>query len=320
MNLPEMQRPLRGIVPPIVTPLLSDDELDVQGLEKLVERVIKGGVDALFALGTTGEGPNLNYTVRHQMVEHVCDLVAGRIPILIGITDMVLAESVRLADSAFSAGASAVVAAPPYYLRMTQKELGAYYKELADQCRLPLFLYNMPGCTKTEISPELAHELSRHRNIIGIKDSSGDMEYLRTTTELLKSDPSFTVLLGPERQLSYAMSFGVHGGVNGGANMFPEIYVDLHRAASAGDTDTVERLNQIINQISETIYDTYDAAARHMLTTKCAVFALGLINGYVAWPFRRLGEQTEKKIADAVEQLLQQPEVKSRSQVYERTD
>ena len=312
MTPPKLPMPFRGIVPPIVTPLLNDDELDVDGLERLVEYIIAGGVAGIFALGTTGEGPNLNYSVRHKMVEHLCDLVAGRIPVLIGITDTVISESIRLAESAFGAGASAVVAAPPYYLGMSQEELEAYFLQLANGCPLPLFLYNMPSCTKTKISPELVLKLSHHENVIGIKDSSGDMDYLRTTTELLKSNPDFTVLLGPERQLSFAMSFGVHGGVNGGANMFPQVYVDLHRAAYEGDSETVDRLNKIVDQISQTIYDTYDAAARHMLTTKSAVRALGFINGHVSWPFRQLDEQYESRINEAVANLLQHPDVKSR--------
>src|SRR3954454_15133593 len=106
--------PLRGIIPPLVTPLLDRDRLDHAGLERLIEHVLGGGVHGLFLLGTTGEGPSLSYRLRRELVQRTCSLVKGRIPILVGITDTSFVESVSLARYAAEVGASAVVAAPPY--------------------------------------------------------------------------------------------------------------------------------------------------------------------------------------------------------------
>src|SRR5208283_5161575 len=100
--------PLSGIVPPLVTPLRDRDTLDVAGLERLVERVLDGGVSGLFILGTTGEGPSLSYRLRRELVERVCRQVKNRVPVLVGITDTAFIESVNVARHAANAGVSAV--------------------------------------------------------------------------------------------------------------------------------------------------------------------------------------------------------------------
>src|SRR5580693_3531585 len=110
-----MKLPLTGIVPPMVTPLRGRDELDVGGLEKLLEHILAGGVSGLFILGTTGEGPSLSYRLRRELIDRVRRQVNHRVPILVGITDTAFVESVNVARCAADSGADAVVAAPPYY-------------------------------------------------------------------------------------------------------------------------------------------------------------------------------------------------------------
>ena len=124
MNTPaEKLRPLRGIIPPLATPLASIDALDVPGLEKLIEHILGGGAHALFILGTTGEGPALSYRLRRELIERVCTQVGSRVPILVGISDSAYAESLHLAEFSAKAGASAVVAATPFYFQLGQSEL-----------------------------------------------------------------------------------------------------------------------------------------------------------------------------------------------------
>src|SRR5262245_51773943 len=120
MSLPA---PLAGIFPPIVTPLRDRDTLDVDALERLIEHVLGGGVDGLFLLGSTGEGPGLSHRLRMDVVERGCRVVAGRVPVLVGVTDTSFAESLRLASCAAAAGAQAVVLAPPSYFPASQEEL-----------------------------------------------------------------------------------------------------------------------------------------------------------------------------------------------------
>src|ERR1700678_3507546 len=136
---------LNGIIPPMITPLLGRDELDVAGLERLVEHILAGGVSGLFILGTTGEGPSLSYRLRRELIERVCKEVARRMPGLAGITDTAFTESLNIARAAADCGADAVVVAPPYYLPEAQPELQEYLDHLVPELPLPLYIYNMPA-------------------------------------------------------------------------------------------------------------------------------------------------------------------------------
>ncbi|KPK45009.1 MAG: dihydrodipicolinate synthase, partial [Phycisphaerae bacterium SG8_4] len=136
-NSNELPSPLRGIIPPLVTPLLDRDTLDEAGLERLVEHILAGGVHGLFILGTTGEAPSLSYRLRHDLIERVCRQVAARVPVLVGITDTSFVESTNIARKAKDAGAQAVVLAPPYYFPAGQLELLEYLKHLTAELPLP---------------------------------------------------------------------------------------------------------------------------------------------------------------------------------------
>src|ERR1035438_5764923 len=142
--------PLRGIVPPLITPLRSQDELDVAGLERLIEHVISGGVHGLFILGTTGEAPSLSYRLRRELIDRTCKIVRGRIPVLAGITDTAFVESVNLARHAAAAGVQALVVSTPYYFPVGQSELAGYFDHLVAELPLPLFLYNTPMMNKVD--------------------------------------------------------------------------------------------------------------------------------------------------------------------------
>src|SRR5690554_2454801 len=137
----KIETPLTGIIPPLVTPLLDNDTLDVRGLERLIEHTISGGVHGIFILGTTGEFAGLSYKLRRELTERTCKLVKGRVPVLVGITDSAFTESLNLAKIAANCGADAVVLAPPYYFAASQPELLEYLQRIMAQMPLPLFLY-----------------------------------------------------------------------------------------------------------------------------------------------------------------------------------
>ncbi len=134
-----MNSTLTGIVPPLVTPLTDRDTLDVEGFERLIERLIGGGVGGLFVLGTTGEGRSLSYRLRREVVSVACRVARGRVPVLVGITDTAFVESVELARHSAEVGADALVAAPPYYLPEGQPELIEYIRHLLPELPLPFF-------------------------------------------------------------------------------------------------------------------------------------------------------------------------------------
>lgn len=286
-----LPKPLRGVVPPMVTPLLDNDKLDVKGLERLVEHILAGGVHGLFLLGTTGEAPNLRYGLRCELVKRVCKLVKGRVPVLVGVTDTVFAESVRLADTAAGAGAVAVVAAPPYYFAPGQPELVEYYNRLADGLPLPLFLYNMPSHTKVMIDPYTVKALSENANIVGIKDSSANIVYFNAVRHILRDRADFSVLLGPEEALGEVVLMGAHGGVCGGANLFPRLFTDLYIAAAARDVARVLELQKRVMTVSGALYSVGRHMSSFLKGVKCSLNLMGICSDFMADPFSRFREE-----------------------------
>ena len=276
---------VRGIIPPMATPLASIDELDVPGLEKLTEHILQGGAHALFLLGTTGEGPALSYKVRQELVQRTCRQVAGRVPVLVGITDSAFPEMLRMADSAAEFGADAVVVAPPFYFQLGQPDLLRLIEGLADHSALPIYLYNQPELTKINFSPDTVSRAAEIPKVAGIKDSSGDMSYLKELLARRSSRPDFKIFVGPEHLLEEALECGADGGVPGGANIFPDLPVQLYRAHERGDRAQVHAIQERINMIGSPIWNTGEAGPGYLRRLKCALNVLGLCSPRPAWPY-----------------------------------
>lgn len=285
-----MNSPLQGIVPPMVTPLRGRDELDVAGLEKLLEHILSGGVSGLFILGTTGEGPSLSYRLRRELIDRACTQVNRRVPVLVGITDTAFVESVKLARHAAERGAAAVVAAPPYYMPEGQPELQEWLDHLVPELPLPLYLYNMPPLTKVSYELEtVRHALSQPR-IAGLKDSSGDLNYFKSIAALLPQRPDWSLFIGPEGKLLEALQLGGRGGVSGGANLFPKIYVALCRAFQAGDIARARQLQKQIQHIGDSLYRVGKHPSTIIKGIKCTLGCLGVCDDFIAEPFHRFRE------------------------------
>lgn len=291
-----MKQPLCGIVPPMITPLRDRDEIDVAGLERLIEHILAGDVAGLFILGTTGEGPSLSYRLRKEFIERTCRQVKGRVPVLVGITDTAFVESVNVARWSADAGADAVVLAPPYYLPEGQPELQEYLDHLVPELPLPLFLYNMPALTKVSFELETVRRAMDNPRIIGLKDSSGNMIYFHRAIGLLKHRPDWTLLIGPEEMLADAVFAGGHGGVNGGANVHPRLYVELFRAAQAGDNSRVHELHAQVMHISDNLYRIGRHPSAIIKGIKCALSLLGVCDDFMAEPFHRFREPEREKV------------------------
>jgi dihydrodipicolinate synthase/N-acetylneuraminate lyase len=293
-------KPLKGIVPPIVTPLNDIDTLDVAGLERLIEHIIAGGVSGIFILGTTGEFSSLSYKLRYELIERVCKQVNSRIPVLVGITDTSIIESANMANKAADCGAAAVVSAPPYYYATGQPELIEYYQKLVPHLPLPLYLYNMPVHTKIMIEPQTVKKIAEMPNVVGLKDSSANAVYFRLVQYAMRDNPEFELFMGPEEITAEAVLLGASGGVNGGANMFPKLYVDMYNAAVAKDLDKLKPLQDKILQISSSIYTVGRFGSSYLKGLKCALSLMGICNDFLADPFHKFKEEERLKIKQAL--------------------
>jgi 4-hydroxy-tetrahydrodipicolinate synthase len=295
--------PLTGIIPPMITPLLDRDKLDVAGLERLIERILDGGVSGLFILGTTGEGPSLSYRLRRELVERVCRQVKNRVPVLVGITDTAFAESINVARHAAAAGANAVVAAPPYYLPEAQPELREYLDHLVPELPLPLYLYNMPALTKVSYELETVRHAMDLPRVVGLKDSSGNLDYFKRVAGLLKHRPDWSLLIGPEEKLFAALQLGGYGGVSGGANLFPELYVKLCETHRAGDLAQARELQKQIQRVSDSLYRIGKHSSSIIKGIKCALACLGVCDDFMAEPFHRFRAEERKRVESRLQQI-----------------
>lgn len=277
--------------------------MDVKGLERLIEHIIEGGVHGLFILGTTGEAQSIGFDLRKEMIRHTSRILRGRLPLLVGISDTSVHDSIRLSRFAEEAGADAVVSAPPYYFATSQPELAEFYETLIPDLPLPLFLYNMPTHTKVNFAPDTIRRIAEHKNVIGFKDSSANGAYLQSVLYAMRDRDNFSVLVGPEEMTAEFVLMGGHGGVNGGANMFPELYVGLYNAAVDGDLERVRLLQQKVMQISSTIYNVGSYGSSYLKGVKTALSVLGICNDFLASPFNRFDVVHRQKIEEALRNL-----------------
>ena len=298
MNLP---RPIRGIIPPVLTPLAGADTLDAGSFERLLIHLMEGGVSALFILGSTGESPGLSHKLRREVIDRACAIVGRRVPLLLGITDTAMAESLALAEYGARAGVSALVLSPPYYFNLSQSAFLGYVERLTPQLPLPVYLYNIPSLTKLMISADTVRAAAQMPNVYGLKDSSGNREYFAQVREAMADRPDFALLVGVEEILSeMVIEHGAHGGICGGANLHPRLYVDLYEAAARRDTGRVETLQRSVMAISGGVYTVGESESSYLRGLKCAASLLGFGNGLMAEPYFALKESERERIRQAL--------------------
>ena len=297
-----MDLPLKGIIPPLVTPLNSYQELDIPGLERLIEHQLSGGVHALFILGTNGEAPSLSYKLRKEYIKRTCELVNNKIPVLVGITDSAMAGSLEIAEYAQQVGADAVVVAPPYYFPISDKEMFNYLETLAPKLALPFLIYNMPSHTKIHLKVDIVKR-AKELGALGIKDSSGDMLYFYSLIEEFKNSPDFSIITGTEIFLPETIIHGGHGAVAGGANMFPKLFVDLYKASVANDLETISKLREKVLLLYQTIYQVGKSTSRFVKGTKCVLSVMGICNDYMAPPLQKFSPSKREQIEAYLEKI-----------------
>ncbi|MBN8216265.1 MAG: dihydrodipicolinate synthase family protein [Spirochaetes bacterium] len=281
-----------------MTPM-KDGKIDGEGLDKLIEHVLAGGVHGLFLLGTTGEGPSLSQGQKIQMVRRAGAQVKKRVPIIVAITDTVVEDTLELAQVCAKAGADALVVAPPYYLPPGPAEFLAYLDQLLPALPLPLFLYNMPSMTKVSLdTPTLAEALARP-GVIGVKDSSGDMGLFHKLLSLRAAEPrprGWAFFTGSETLLAESVLFGAQGGVCGGANVDPALFVELFEAALARRMDRILALQGRLMALSA-IYGHGHHASSGIKGIKCALSLLDVCGDGMAAPFAAFAGPERQQVA-----------------------
>lgn len=305
-----LSAPLRGVVPPVCTPLDSRGEVDTTSLARLVDHLVDGGVHGLFALGSTSEVAYLTDEQRATVLETVVNAADGRVPVLAGVIDTTTARVIEHAKAAAATGADALVATAPFYTRTHEKEIAGHFRRLRATVDLPLFAYDIPVAVHSKLAPAMVRALAEDGTLAGLKDSSGDEGGLRRLlVELGGRDgraqgtaPRFSVLTGSELTVDAALLAGVDGVVPGIGNVDPAGYVRLYEAARAGDWTLAakeqEQLVELFGMVDVGPEADMGRSSSALGSFKAALQLLGIIEcGDTAFPQIQLSAESVALVA-----------------------
>lgn len=228
-----MSLEIKGIIPAMVTPMDKHGRINESALRRLTNYLIEGGVHGLFPVGSQGEFYALTPEEKKRVIEIVVDETRGRIPVYAGTGAITTQETIALTRMAESAGAQAVSVLTPFFINPSEQELLEHYTSVAKSTHLPVLLYNNPGRTGCKISASLVEKAAKVDNIVGIKDSSGDMTL---TAEFIRRTPKgFAVLAGRDTLIYGTLCYGGKGSITATANVAPRLVSEIYDAFIAGD-------------------------------------------------------------------------------------
>jgi len=245
---------LKGIIVPLFMPLTKDEKIDEQDLRKLIRYVLSKGVNGLFTSGGCGEFPTLTLKERRRADEIVVDEAQGKVPVIVGVGDCSTKKSLQHIDHARKIGADFVLANSPYYYALDQPGVKKYFTELADKGELPLIMYNVPGEVRVKIELDTVVELAKHKNIVGIKDSGGDIAYFEEIVMKTRDNPNFRPLIGEDNNMLPALVFGAYGAVLGSANIMPEAAVRMYDEVKVGNYKKAQEYFEKILLLIDRVY------------------------------------------------------------------
>jgi 4-hydroxy-tetrahydrodipicolinate synthase len=288
----EEQVMFRGSFPALVTPF-KDGKLDLDTLKKLVDWHVAEGSHGLVPVGTTGESPTLSHEEHGLVIEAVVKAAAGRIPVIAGAGSNNTAEGIDLIRHAERVGADAALVVTPYYNKPTQRGLIAHYRALHDACTLPIIIYNIPGRSVIDMTPETMGELARLPRIVGVKDATGKIE--RVSQQRAACGRDFIQLSGED---ATALGFNAHGGVgciSVTANVAPRLCAEFQEATLRGDYRTALDYQDRLMPLHEAIF-----IEPGLCGAKYGLARLGLCSDEVRLPLTGLLDSTKDRIDAAM--------------------
>lgn len=283
---------LFGIIPPLVTPLKENGELDIEGLERLIEYQLAGGVNGIFIMGSCGEGSCVPGTLRKKMLIETNRIAAGRIPILTGVLETSTDKVVEAVLELEAFGLEYAVITPPFYLAAAnQEEIIRHYERIAEKTHVKLVVYNIPPYVHTKILPETMVQLAGMEKIVAFKDSTGDWADFQKAL-ILKERYGFTLLSGNEDLCGAALLLGADGCVPCLANAYPALYVKLFQAAGRKDIAEVFGYQKEIISLRE----SFKCGKYWISIVKYLCTSMGIIKEFVSPPQDMLANEEKEEI------------------------
>lgn len=297
----------RGVIVPVLTPLHSDETVDVDSLRRLTRYLLDNGVHGIWASGTTGEFPSLSDNERLIGIETVVDEVAGQVPVIGNISGSSTEHSVNLALSVQESGLDGIAATPPFYYPHAQDEIRDHYSYISEKAGPPLWVYNFPQMVKTAVAPGTLATLAGTGTVVGVKDSSGAGEPLAELNVLCEQGGvDLLRFLGTVFRVTTARSVGAHGVIPSIANVVPGLASRAWEAGEAGDLETVRECNgQLMAATKITrVAKGGGPNASTLSGMKSALKLMGIIDeDTVSRPLRSLTEEEKEQIPAILHEL-----------------
>lgn len=284
---------LTGTFTAMVTPFNADGSVDYGQLKALIEEQVAGGVDGLVPVGTSGESPTLTMEEHSRVIEFTAEAAAGRVKIIAGTGANSTAEAVRLTREALTMGVDATLQVCPYYNKPNQEGLYRHFATVAD-LGLPVVLYNVPGRSSRDISVETVARLSKHPNVVAVKEASGSV----TRVSAVLDACDITVLSGDDMLALPMIAVGAKGVISVASNVVPGMMADLIRASMAGDMTVAAALHRKLYRLFRDLFiDT------NPIPVKCALALMGKIAEQYRLPLCETSPEIRERIRQTLSEL-----------------
>lgn len=280
---------------PVVTAFDENGNLDIQGNKNVWDHLIKGGVDGLVIMGSTGEFFSMTTEQKKELIKLVVEHVNKRTKVYIGTSCMTVEDTVELSNFAIETGADAVMIISPYYFALSNESVEFFYDKVAEAVKGDIYLYNFPDRTGHDLTPEVTLNLLRkHKNIVGFKDTVSEMGHTRKLmTTVLKEFPDFIVLSGFDENFVHNILCGGSGCIGGLSNLWPELFADWVKAINAKNMDEVARIQKIVDKLM----DLYPIGTPFIPIMKKAMILHGVeMKEYCTKPFLPATEEQTEQI------------------------
>ena len=285
-----------GSIPAVITPFEKNFEIDLDSLEKHINFLISNGVHGLVSCGTTGESPTLTHDEHKLVTEKILSFSKGKVPVMSGCGSNSTKESIDLVKHSESIGVNAVLLVTPYYNKPTQQGIIKHFKSIAQNTKLPIYLYNIPGRSVANIEIETLKELSKVSNIVGVKDATADLTYpLQTSNACGKN---FIQLSGEDATfLSFLISGGV-GCISVSANIIPRLHSEMYNLWNVGEFKKAMKINHNIYELNSALFlETSPAPVKYALSL------MGKCNSKLRLPLVDVNKSTKEKIKRVLSSL-----------------
>jgi len=286
---------IQGSIVALVTPMFDNGDIDKDSLKKLVEFHIEQGTDSVVAMGTTGESATLNEQEHMDVVKSVVQYVAGRIPVIAGTGANSTSEAIDLTQAAKKVGADACLLVTPYYNKPTQEGLYLHYKAIAEAVDIPQILYNVPGRTACDMLPETVGRLAKIKNIVGVKEATGDLSRVAIIRELCGDE--FAIYTGDDASSCEFCLLGGNGTITVSGNVAPRLVHEMITSAINGDRETATSIDANLKGLHKHLF-----IQSNPIPVKWAVAEMGLMSKGMRLPLTWLTEDCVDKVRGAMKQ------------------